>query len=378
MRKGRTITTAHRWVGLVIGLYMAVLGLSGAGLVLAPQFSAWEHGVPATPRERADAAYASPDIWVAKARARYGDLPPMDSFNGPLATPMRIAAPTMQYSTMGPGGFTTGVVAVDPYTGEPMKHFTAQDSWSLLPLSLHMSFFLPFTIMWTVLAVLAWLLLGLVLSGMASWWPRSGRLRQSLTLAKPVNPAALQRAHAALGAWSALALLALAITGLLMVDKPLAARVVAALGSEGPPRLAPTSCDIRLMPGQALDRAKALAPGFEMAALEAPSSPGAPFVVRLRNKGSVDPVRGTREFAVSSCAPFTVVERGAQASAGNWLADHLVAIHGGRLLGRAGELLVVLAGVLLAVLPATGIAAWTWRRSRRAGSQQPDERAEQS
>lgn len=357
----RVLGFLHRWGGLVTGLYLGMLGVSGALLVAAPFLVALEHRIPAIPEERVDAAYVSTDIWVEKARQHYGDLPAIDSFNAPLATPMRIAAPTMTYSVMREAGFGTGIVVVDPYTGEPLAHFIAQDGWSIIPLTLHMGFFLPFTIMWTVLAVLAWLVFGMSISGLVAWWPRKRRLREALTPVTPTTPARARRLHAALGAWTALPLLALALSGLVMSDKPLAAAVAEAIGrtqavAQGMPCAGPA-----ISPGRALDLARQTLPGHELGTMSVPAEAGSAYQITLRPLGSTMPVRGITNVVVSGCGEVLQATGASQAAMGDIVLAAAVDVHGGRLLGWPGEWIVFAAGIGLGLLPLIGLWSWFWR-----------------
>ena len=368
----RAFAFLHRWIGLVTGLYLGMLGLSGALLVVAPFLVAMEHGIPAVPTERSDAAYVSPDIWVEKARQRYGDIPAIESFNAPLATPMRIAAPTMTYSVMREGGFGTGIVVVDPYTGDPLAHFIAQDGWSIIPLSLHMGFFLPFTIMWTVLAVLAWLVFGMTVSGLAAWWPRKGRFRDALTSAAPTSPARMRQLHGAIGAWTALPLLALALSGLIMSDKSLAQTVANAIG-RAPAAAQAIPCTGPLVsPGQALDLARKHLAGHELGILTTPSEDGGVYEISLRPRGTTMPVKGLAQVVVSECGEVLLATPASTTGAGDILLGALVDVHNGRVLGWPGEWIVFVAGMAMGLLPAIGIWAWTWRvLARRRGMTPP-------
>ncbi|MCC7054294.1 MAG: PepSY domain-containing protein [Gemmatimonadaceae bacterium] len=356
----------HRWVGLAAGLYLGMLGLSGAGVVLAPYLFALERGIPAQPAERADAAYVSPDTWLQKAEARFGRLPPIESFNAPLATPMRIGAPTMQYSTMRDGEFATGVVVVEPYTGAPLAHFIAQDGWSLVPLTLHMGFFLPYTVMWSVLVLLAWVLSGLAVSGVVAWWPRRRRVRAPRAGGVRGTAGRARHLHGALGAWTALPLVALALSGLLMSDKALARSVALRLGATRSDITAPGCSAHTVTPGQVLATARSVLPGTELGTLDVPADSIGVYRVTLRRRGSTMPVRGAGVVTISTCGTVLGVVRPERAAAGDWLLAGLVDVHSGRIAGWTGELLVFVSGVALVMLPALGLLSWGGRiRERR-------------
>jgi uncharacterized iron-regulated membrane protein len=357
----------HRWSGLICGLYLAMFGLSGSALVLAPYLYSWEYGVPATPVERRDAVYASPDIWLQKAQARYGPITDIEGYFGPLANPMRIAAPTITYAVNREGVAATGVIVVEPYTGEPLANFIADDSWAMLPLRLHMGLFLPYPLFWTVLTALGVLVLGMALSGLLIWWPVPGQWRRALSLQVPRSPRALGALHGAIGAVASPLLLVAALSGLLMSNQAIKDAVNTAFFGVRTTRTQniEASCPGRppVSAREALDVSRARLPHHELATLVPPADTESPFVVTLRPRGQVDPVRGNARVLVSSrCGDVRDVRLAQESGAGDILNDRTVDAHSGRMLGRSGEVLMFSAGLALGGLPLAGIALWFWRR----------------
>jgi len=353
----KIISTAHRWGGLVAGPWLSLVGLTGAMLVVAPTLFAWEHSLPSAPRERMDTAYASLDEWVERANAQYGALPAIESFNGPLSTPLRIAAPTMMYTTMREGSYASGVIAVDPYSGEPLAHFIAHDSWSMMPLKLHMAMFLPFSVMWTFLAATGVALLVLVLAGVASVrWQSARRL---LRVPLPVSSPALRQAHVAVGLCASPFIMLAALTGWAMSDKVVAAAVERLLGRTT--ELTETACsgEAAISPGVALDAARRGWPGYELATLELRDD--GCYAVALRRRGSTVPVRGDVSMIVERDGSLKVMQSAADRRLGDLFGTYLVELHGGRIAAGAGEVIVAIVGVALTFLPLAGIGAWIWR-----------------
>ncbi len=292
------VRRAHAWVGALTGLYLGLVGLTGIGLVVAPTLFAWEYGLPSLPEGGSGAAQASLDRWIERAEDAFGDLPAIESFNAPLATPLRIAAPTMMYSTMRDDGPVTGVIVVEPRTGAPLAHFVAQDSWAFWPLRLHMAMFLPFAVMWKFLAASAWLLLALSLTGLLAL----PNLRRRGWLPRPrlADPATLRQLHLAIGLLASPLLLVAGATGLLMTDKALAKAVWSTLGAteeiSTPPPCHPSA---PLSPGSALSIAQSQRRGSELGALEPLEEGG--YRVWLRGAGERVPARGDFAIALDAC-----------------------------------------------------------------------------
>lgn len=353
----RLVAGAHRWAGLMVGLYLSLVGITGAGLVAAPLLFAWEHDLPELPAERARDQPVSLDIWVAKATARYGNLPTIESFNAPLATPLRIAAPTMMYSTMRDGEYVSGVIAVDPYSGEPLAHFIAHDSLSFWPLRLHMAMFLPYTVMWTFLAGSAWLLVALVLLGV--WSLPRRPLRDNLRPEGLATASAMRQTHLALGLIASPLLLLAGLTGLLMTDKSLSNTASTWLGATELHHLAmPCDATLAITPGAALSAALLRYPESELGSLEKIDTGG--FSVTLRRSAQSWPSRGDIGVTLDACGAVRTEAR--PGSMGNALSQRIVDLHNGRVAGSLGEWLVAAAGLALFALPSIAIAAWIRRR----------------
>jgi uncharacterized iron-regulated membrane protein len=367
----RIFALVHRWVGLLLGLWIALVALSGIGMVFSTTFWAWEYGAAETHVEMQDVPYAAPDIWLARAEERFGELPNVEGFFGPRATPMRISAPTIIYTP--PGTDKHGVVTVNPYTGEPLAHFVADDSWSFVPLWLHMSLFLGHEGSTLMLVILSVALMGFGISGLYLWWPGRQRIRAAAAIVKPTNPVNLRRFHAAIGFWVSPLILLAGITGLMLSKFDWAEAMVAPLGAsdEFDPATAPAVSSMQTRPisaGDALAAAHRTYPGYELASMFLPVD-GAPFYrMWLRPAGSTVPARGNHEVVVDARSGAVLFQRGnAEMQAGDTLLTYVVELHNGRLLGLAGEGLILLQGIAITILPIAGIALWLWRRRRKQG-----------
>src|SRR5437870_6647342 len=80
MRKNRiksVLRSAHRWIGLTLGVLLTVISLSGSLLLFQPAFFRWAHGdlIP----DNLPQQMGSVDQWVRTARAAVPGL------HGPIA-----------------------------------------------------------------------------------------------------------------------------------------------------------------------------------------------------------------------------------------------------------------------------------------------------
>ncbi len=375
MRKMLALT--HRWFGIIAGLYIAMLALSGIGMVFSTTFYAWEFGADKVSVPMQNTPYAAPDLWLQKAEAKYGKLTGVEGYFGPRATPMRISAPTIIYEPVGREAH--GVVTVNPYTGEPLAHFIAEDSWAMLPLKLHMSLFLPPAISSWVLVVLAVIIFGFALSGLYLWWPGRSRVKAAMAVPKPNTVTGLRRFHAGVGFWASPLLILAAVTGLMLTRYDVAEAIASPLGASAefdPAKAIAATCvsGSSTDAGSALAAARARFPGTELASIFLPTEESATYQILLRPAGSTVPARGNHEVVIDAkCGQILFARGKEEMQAGDTVLTYLVELHNGRVLGLFGEGLIVLQGLMLAVLPIAGISLWFWRRKRRiTGGKSPN------
>jgi uncharacterized iron-regulated membrane protein len=365
------LASIHRWVGIAIGLWIALIAVSGIGMIFSTTFYGWEFGEADTHVEMRSQPYVSPDIWLQKAEAKFGPIPNVEGFFGPRATPMRISAPAIVYTP--PGTRKHGIVTVDPYSGEPLAHFVADDSWSFLPLWLHLSLFLGEQNMMPVLTVLSVVLILFGISGLFLWWPAKGRLAASLSVPKPKSPVNLRRFHSAVGAWTSPLIFLAGLTGLMLANFPLAEALTDSLGAAAefnPEEAVLPTCATRAgdAVGTGYSNARALYPDRELAAMSK-GTPDQRFItIWLRPANSTVPARGDTEIVTDArCGKVMFHRSTAQMKTGDVILTFAVELHNGRLLGLFGEALIFLQGLALATLPVAGITLYFWRRRRKKG-----------
>ena len=366
----RALIKAHRWLGLIAGLYIVLLAASGIGMVFSTSFYAWELGERNVAVPMQNQPYAPPHIWLEKAEARYGPLTGFEGYFGPRATPMRISAPTLIYEPAG-RDHVHGVITVNPYTGEPLARFVAEDTWSMLPLKLHMSLFLPDTIWPWVLITLSLTLITFGVSGLYIWWPGRSRWRVAAQIVTPNSPLNLRRLHGAIGFWTSPLIILAGVTGLMLTRFDVAEVITAPLGVSAeydPAANPPGRCakPITVTAGDALARARQRYPTHELASLTVPSPQAQVYTIWLRPAASTVPARGDTEVVVDARCGNILFARGEnEMRSGDTILTYLIELHNGRLLGIPGEALIVLQGLALTFLPLAGITLWIWREKRR-------------
>ncbi len=341
-------------------------------MVFSTTFYEWEFGAEKVSIPMQDKLYAAPDLWLRKAEAKLGKLPNVEGYFGPRATPMRISAPTIIYSPVrSDGGDTHGVVTVNPYTAEPLAHFIAEESWSMLPLKLHMSLFLPPAISTWVLVALSIIIFGFALSGLYLWWPGRKRIKAAMVIPSPKSVTGLRRFHAGIGFWSSPLLILAAITGLMLTRFDVAEVITAPLGASAefdPAKNPKAACvsNASSSAGDALAAARARFPGMELSSLFLPTPENPVHQIWMRPAKTTVPARGNVEVIVDAkCGNILFARGDAEMQAGDTVLTYLVELHNGRLLGLFGEGIIILQGIVLLMLPLAGMTLFVRRRGRK-------------
>ncbi|MBN9587942.1 MAG: hypothetical protein BGN85_06425 [Alphaproteobacteria bacterium 64-11] len=373
-----TLFTVHMWVGLILGILCAVLGLSGSLLVyddvlnklLDPPPFATTQGAPLPLAMVADAAReAAGDKGVTAGQlqitfpkkpaeavsVRVGQISPMGTMGLQNRTSGEERRRARRRGAEGGGRAPIGLqVFIDPVSGQVLETRRAIGS-SIIRFAhqLHGNFLLgregrSIVVGWLGVAML---LLGA--TGLVLWWPRRGQWKYAFFVRATATGLRFHRElHAATGIWIFLIFMVVSYSGLVLAWPQL-------LGPGGPgPRAMPhvtpgTSASIG--PDRALALAKAAMPGTEPDSITLPTRPDQPITVgfmvhdAVRASVLVDPwhdrVIGVRDNSGSILA---------------WMRP----LHQGAGLGVVWRFLVFLSGLVPSLFIVTGLIMWLKKRRR--------------
>ncbi len=208
MIRKATFLKLHRWVGLTVGLFLLVQGLTGASLVFRDRIERIIH----------------PALIVAVRPVRLSVQAQLDAVlaKHPKAELARIEIPSE--ADQAPQVRWTlkkqrGVSAVDPYTGRIVKDAPAL-SWPMeFIFNVHEQL-LSGPVGETLIGCVGLGLLFMATTGLIYWWPGARRLRQGFRVKLDGSSDLRWRTlHRAVGAGAAALLLVSATTGVLMVWK---------------------------------------------------------------------------------------------------------------------------------------------------------------
>ncbi len=362
----RTLVQIHLWLGLIVGLFWALQGLTGAMLVFHRDID--RASAPAA----APGAIASLSDIVSDATARTGrpvemvgisdgrgDILNVHYRNGQESPYLRVEAAT---------GRIVGVRDHDPATP-----FTGS-AWRWIYL-LHESLLLHDRGE-TMVGISGLLLFTALSTGLWIGWPRRRQWRAAFAWRQwRTTRIRLYGWHRMAGLLAGSILILTVPGGIWMIFaaelRPALSRVVEHQLPYAPvpvERLGPV-----VTPQAALARAQAHFPGAAFVRLTMPSAAAPVYSVRLRQPEEIRVWSGVTMVTVDAHTGRTLhVYDPVTAPLSNRLADAAFSVHSGELAGLAGRFGLMLAGLTLPGLYITGI--WAWARKRRSRTRKAEAR----
>jgi len=353
-RLRQAVRHVHLWLGLGIGLLFALLGLTGSALVFYTGIDAALHpqiataaDVPDLHSERWNDALTTGRAWRNDARGKWT----IEVTGKGGAIPARYyPAPGHHADRMmlwfSPDG--RRIVRAEPWGGYMM-------SWLY---QLHMQLLAGDTGMqivgWSGVAMLV-----LLVSGILAWWPR-GSWRKALAFKRDAPPSRrLRDLHKLFGLWSAVFLLILTATGVLLALPTItnglfAPSPIPAPQSGGPARTSVVA---------AFDAARRTFPDGRIVFVDVPNPTDRPIRVRLQLPGDPHPrFPGSYVFVDQQSGRVLAIHDVRRGGTGTAIVAWIRTLHDGTVGGMTTRILAVLVGLMPAVLFVTGLLHWRARR----------------
>ena len=335
----KLLSILHRWTGGLIGLLLAVLGLSGAMLVWEDQWIGLPHS-------------NEPVAQQALALARVVDAA------GPDLSRVTFAHDGMSLHHL---VFSDGSGAYVSQAGETVARW--QGEWErpeLWLFDLHHHLFAGEKGEWVAgIAGLVGLLF--LVTGLILWW-RSRRAFRWRLLPRSWHPGPIVAHHRDIGALASPLLLVSLVTGVLMLFAPLRATM---LGKEERPRV--QAGRIAPDPGTLLRIAERRFPAAAVRRLTLPRKAGDPIVVRLRQPFEWTP-NGRTQIGVEPGGTMWI-EDAAQANRSARAAEKAYPLHSAKVGGLLWQVAMTLSGIALAMLGS--FTTWSFWRRRASRSGKP-------
>ena len=374
VRTKRMLVPIHRWSGLVVAPFLFLMAISG--LVIQ-----WDEAIVKRVFER--------QKWETSARC---DRCPLGQAAnrviaeapGPVITlslrvpvPANTALEAAVSYRRADGRMVDRLLAVDPAT----LAVTGWDDEGSFGRSLMDGIYnLHATLLLGLSGAVLVLCLGVVLtvltvSGTVLWWPGSGRVIKAL---RPIPRLRginwLYDRHRLTGSYGAALLLLIAATGGVMAFRV----VLAQLASPVPvtPRAMP---HWPIAPRTAEAIALRTWPNARYASLDLPTAELPDYIVGFRWPGEPSAELGQSVLTIDArTGVVTVRYRQTEAPVGQRFLDLMIPLHSGAILGFAGRLVNMIAGLVMLFLLTTGSLRWVqrWRSRRTKRRAIPDPRAQ--
>ena len=351
----RALDLIHRWTGGLIGLLLAVLGLSGALLVHKDAWLRWT--VPhATDAQLTD---------VATLGAVTAKL---------LAAPERPASILYASESLGLHKLTyaDGRGAYADQAGELVERWSSTwDRPELWLFDLHHHLLNGGTGE-TVAGVAGLVGLGFVLTGLILWW-RTRRTFSFRLWPKRMSRPSIVRHHRDLGVVAAPLLLLSMLTGVTMVLRPVADVLLSPFSPPGtvaaalaPPKLEAGPLDLRAIDWtRVIADARARFPGAELRVVSLPRKPGDPISIRFRQPAEWLPNGRTTLWLDPSSGRLLASRDALAMPLGARLFNDAYPLHAAKIGGLAYRLLMTCSGLALAMLGGLAVGTFWTERGRR-------------
>lgn len=373
----RWLLTAHLWLGLLLGGFFALLGLTGSALVFYPEIDQMLNrelmikvGAPVHIRYQAV---------VEQLRRQFPQRRGAWRIEAPRASDQPIFARYLKPEEKDPARFAPLIVAMDPHTLEIINSRYWGDYLMTWIYDLHYTLLLG-PVGKQMVSAVGLLSLLIVCIGLLLWLPRGrDKLRKILPRIRSGAVKAIYDLHSLSGAYGALALAMLIVTGVGLATpqwiSPLTDSFSRREAPVEPASVVRPDGSVRISADRAIHVALSRFPSAELRWIQPPASATDVYFVRMKQAGEPsDRFPKTYVWIDQFSAEILAVRDPLRVSSADQFFDWLHPLHNGEAFGLAGRWLMLLAGLLPMLLWVTGIVRWRQKsgscasRHRQRGS----------
>jgi uncharacterized iron-regulated membrane protein len=371
-RMGKRFSSlVHLWVGVMIGVPAAALGLTGIWLMVT-------HPLPGVVNAEAMAKVASIDAVIAAARTQVPEGAVPQQYDAPLAGGPATVRFSVPKSDANPRGILR--LRIDPATMTVVPNATDNEgSIGRTIHDLHGNFLMgregrP-VVGWAGVAMCLLAVTGLVL-----WWPKRGKWGAAFKVTgKGSTLMVLRELHGAAGIWGLIVFFIISFTGVVISFPPagvgpggLPASVAGGMpGMAGAPGNGPRAdrtgppgappAPVELKADAAVATAQAALTDHVVRSVSLPRNTGDSYRVTMGRTGD-DRGVPNRIVTVDESGSQVMGTRDSAEQARNWARP----IHTGYGMGWTWWILTLLSGLLPVLFAVSGIAMWLIKRRNRA------------
>lgn len=372
----KTWLDIHLWLGLILGFFLAIFGLTGSILVFYAEISEWLNPKIMTVDVPSDHAIYKPigDIQsVAKAAMPDNAVSTSATYprNAEAAFRFRYSYPINKDVT------ERCEVYVNPYTATVTGKLVTGRSDTPFPFTfidfvfeLHYALFLGEDPGYLIVSAMAAFLMISVLSGLILWWPLTGNWLKALSIKRKASAERFNfDLHKTFGFYSTLVLIPVLFSGIYM-DTP--QNVVPVLELFSPVtyrywfKSAPATVKSSITLAEAINIADQRYPSGRADWLYIPAETTGTYAVckdGVDNPGSL--IHRRCVVIDQYSGKLLDVDDPAIGTAGEIFTDWQWPLHSGKAFGWTGRILVFLSGLACPVLFVTGVIRWLQKRRAR-------------
>jgi uncharacterized iron-regulated membrane protein len=370
-RRRKTWSSIHRWLGLGLGTWFALVGLTGAVLVYEDPIDAWLN--PGLLLESSPGPQLPPPVILDRALEEF-PRGAVERIRPPAAPghAYRVLLKTDRHDSIDSPRVEAMFGAA---SGRLLGQRDAEAHGLSAPLLVKTFYDFHRNVLLgnagsNIVGIAGFLLLGSALTGLATAWPRNraGWARVVGVKLRAGATRVLYDLHRSAGTLVVVALLLIlaTVTGSTLVYLNYARDLVSLFSKVEPFPVIPW---VERPAGEwpafdeVVKRVKAVHPGLEIADIHIPARPTTGYLLYLRGPGDVHRFGDTIVW-VHPATGDLLVERSARTrTAGESLMHWLFPLHTGSAFGFWGRVAMCLAGIAPLLLVFTGL--WVWLRKRR-------------
>jgi uncharacterized iron-regulated membrane protein len=359
----------HLYLALAVGLWFALLGVTGSLNVFYIEIDEWLNRETLTAAPRGE--YQSLNSIMDAVRSVHPTRQDSWQLNMPrhergMLTAWYHKPKETEHMFFGPLA-----VSVNPYTAEIVANRFWGDDIATWIYELHADLWLG-KLGFQLVGIVGCLMIISLATGLYLWWPTPSRIKIAFTVKTGASAhRTLFDLHRVVGIYSLVVLLALAGSGVYLVFKDPVAALVGLFSPVQEKPLADKEVKSRRVAGAApiaLDRAVAIAQGVfpdaKLRSVTTPANPDGFYRVDMRQPGEANLYNhSSRVWLDQYSGEILAVRDPNRFSAGETFLNVLWPLHSGEAFGLVGRILVCLAGLAPGALLVTGLALW-WRKQR--------------
>ncbi len=352
----RLLLTLHQWVGLAAGLFLIVISVSGSALVFENEIDRALN--PSTSFVTPGAQPLPIETLLARVQTAF----PTDRIGG-VAVPNQ---PDRAYELS--AGRQS--VMIDPYTGTILGTRDRQKSFARWVHLLHTRLVLD-KIGEAMVGWFSVAMLGLAITGLVLWWPRKILTAGGAASWKRTN----FDLHNVLGFYSSLVMLFITLSGVLIAFEnttdPLVRRLNPAAAETPAPQSTPVAGGKRISIDEAIAAAEQALPGAFASSIGVPNGPKAAFRILKKFPEDRTPAGRSRVYVDQFSGKVLLVENTRTAPLGTRILNLKRSAHTGDIFGAPTQALYFIVSLGIALQAITGALIWLSGRKRttRVGNQ---------